>query len=150
MNFGISLNKLSSCAIFRGIAVLTKHACARLKSLCVVGNMSKYKPNVVPLFVRILNKVIAVFLILYGGYGLYINDLALPDKRGWVLHLSDEPLWIMYSAFICGALVYLAEVIDHYDKRDNEHKYKNFGKVVGKTGWGLFIISLTLWVYHAT
>ena len=111
--------------------------------------MAKYKPNFVPLGVRILNGVLASILIGYGTWGLYVNDLPLPDKRGRVLHLSDEPLWIMYSALICGALVYLSEIVDHYDKRNNERAYKAFTKYISWLGWYLFATTLILWIYQA-
>lgn len=108
--------------------------------------MGKYKPSVIPLSIRILNLTIATLLIGYGSYGLYINDLTLPDKRGRVLHFFNEPLWIMYVAFICGALVYISEVTDHYDKRNNEDAYRAFSRFSSRMGWICFIGAVVYWI----
>ncbi len=101
----------------------------------------KYIPNKIPLGERISNKVLSVILITYGGYGIYTNDLHLPRKRGPGVHLQDEPALIMYGAFICGSLVMLSVVVDHYDERDNEHKYQTFAKVFRYLGWSLFVLA---------
>ena len=104
----------------------------------------KHIPNSIPLADRITNFIFSVILIAYGGYGIYINDLYLPGgrrSRGGI-HLHDEPALIMYAAFICGCLVMLSVIIDHYDKRNNEHKYKTFAKVFKYIGWGLFWVSV--------
>lgn len=98
----------------------------------------KYRPNRVPLGERIWNKALASLLLIYGGYGIYINDLYLPGKHGRGVHLYNESALIMYGAFICGALVMLSIVVDHYDERDNEHRYHLFAKISKYLGWGLF------------
>lgn len=107
--------------------------------------MMKYVPNKIPLKERLLNKLFSIILIVYGGYGIYINDLYLPGKRSNGIHLHDEPALIMYAAFICGCLVMLSVVVDHYDERDNEHKYQAFAKIFTLLGWGLFAVSV---VWH--
>jgi len=48
----------------------------------------------------------------------------------------------MYAAFVCACIVMLSVVIDHYDKRDNEHKYQAIGRFFEYSGWGLFAIAL--------
>ena len=85
-----------------------------------------------------MNKLFSIILIVYGGYGVYKNDLFIPGKRIKGVHLHDEPAILMYAAFICGCLVMLSVIVDHYDERDNEHKYKTFAKVFKYLGWGLF------------
>ena len=84
-------------------------------------------------------------LLGWGGYGLYVNDLIIPMRRSNEdLHLHDEPAFIMFAAFLCGALVLLSVVIDHYDRRNNEHKYKDFADRMGIWGWVLFVVALVL------
>lgn len=102
----------------------------------------KYIPNKIPLEIRKLNIGISLLLLGYGGYGIYVNDLYLPSRRSRGVHLHDEPALIMYGAFICGSLVMLSVVIDHYDKRDNEHKYHIFAQICKYLGWGLFGLAL--------
>jgi len=102
----------------------------------------KYVPNKLPLRERMINKLFSIILIIYGGYGIYINDLYIPGKRGNGTHLHDEPALLMYGAFICGSLVMLSVVVDHYDERDNEHKYRAFARLFKVLGWGSFIASI--------
>ena len=98
----------------------------------------KYIPNQIPFGKRIRNTIFSIVLVIYGGFGLYINDLYLPGRDGGV-HLHDESAFIMYGAFICGVLVMLSVLLDHYDKRNNERKYQLFAKIFEYLGWGLFI-----------
>jgi hypothetical protein len=102
----------------------------------------KHTPNKIPLKERMINKFFSAVLIIYGGYGIYVNDLYIPGKRSSGVHLHDEPALLMYAAFICGALVMLSVVVDHYDERNNEHKYQVFAKTFKYLGWGLFGASL--------
>ncbi len=101
-----------------------------------------YIPNRIPLSERILNTVSAVFLLAYGTYGIYVNDLYIPGKRSKGVHLHDVPAWIMYGAFICACLVLISEVIDHYDTRNNEHVYHRFANICKYLGWGFFGLSM--------
>ncbi|MCB1614897.1 MAG: hypothetical protein KDI30_02680 [Pseudomonadales bacterium] len=101
-----------------------------------------YIPNKISLFERILNSVCSVLMLVYGSYGIYINDFFVLAKRGSGIHLHDESALIMYGAFVCGALVMLSVVVDHYDERDNEHRYRVFGTVLKYIGWSLFTIAL--------
>lgn len=105
----------------------------------------KYIPNKIPFKERMMNKILSIILLAYGGYGIYINDLYISGKRGNGVHLHDEPALVMYAAFICGCLVMLSVVVDHYDERDNEKKYKRFAKAFKYLGWSLFIGSF-IWM----
>lgn len=106
----------------------------------------KYVPNKFPLKERIWNTFFSAVLIIYGGYGIYTNDLFIPGKRSRGIHLHDEPALIMYAAFICGTLVMLCVVADHYDERNNEKKYQTFSKVFRCLSWGLAVMSL-VWTF---
>jgi len=100
-----------------------------------------YEPNFIPLKKRALNIVVSIVLLAYGGYGVYINDLFIPGKRSSGIHLHDNPAFMMYISFICAALVMISVIIDHYDKRDNEAKYKWFARVFEHVGGILFILA---------
>lgn len=107
------------------------------------------RPNHIPYKERAFNIGASLLLFVYGGYGIYINDLYLPGRRRRGIHLHDDPAWVMYGAFLCACLVMLSVVVDHYDKRNNEHKYRKFAAAFKVAGWGLFIGSLALSIVTA-
>lgn len=106
-----------------------------------------FKPNFISLSERVFNISASVVLLIYGAYGIYKNDLYIPGKRSSGVHLQDDPAIVMYAAFICACLVMLAEVIDHYDRRNNERKYKSFTKSFKYIGWTLFGTALVLHIF---
>ncbi|MFT4807336.1 MAG: hypothetical protein ACI9LX_000653 [Paraglaciecola sp.] len=101
-----------------------------------------YIPNDIPINERILNLVISVSLLTYGLYGFYKGEIYIPGKRGDGMHLYGEAVWIMLAGLICGAIVFISVVLDHYDQRDNEHKYYKFGSVVKYMGIGCFSLAI--------
>jgi TRAP-type C4-dicarboxylate transport system permease small subunit len=103
-----------------------------------------YTPNHIPPNERVTNTLFSIFLLLYGGYGIWVNDLYLPGKRSKGIHLHDVPAWVMYGAFICACLVMLSVIVDHYDKRNNEINYKRFADIFRVLGWCFFGLSLVL------
>ena len=82
-----------------------------------------YVPNEVSLSERVINKVLIVFLLCYGAYGVYNGSLYLPLGRGEVT-LEGNAVYFGFASLILGAIYFLVEIIDHYDKRDNEFTYK--------------------------
>jgi len=142
----ISFNKVIlrnsvCCHVLCGAQKAPPHFVRKLRRY-MQGLRMKYVPNKIPLGERMINKIFSVILVIYGGYGIYVNDLYLPSKRGSGVHLHDEPALLMYASFICGCLVMLSVVVDHYDERDNEHKYQSFAKCFKFLGWGIFGFSL--------
>jgi TRAP-type C4-dicarboxylate transport system permease small subunit len=103
-----------------------------------------YTPNHIPPNERITNTLFSIILLLYGSYGIWVNDLYIPGKRSKGFHLHDVPAWVMYGAFICACLVMLSVVVDHYDKRNNETNYKRFADTFRVLGWCFFALSLIL------
>lgn len=104
-----------------------------------------FVPNSFSLGERAMNTLLALALLAYGAYGLLVDDLYLPGRRSRPgVHLHGTPAWIMYGAFICAAAVLLALVIDHYDRRNNEHHYETFKLLASRAGWSFFIVAL-LW-----
>jgi hypothetical protein len=109
-----------------------------------------YTPNHIPEGERAKCLLFSVGLIIYGTFGVYIDDLYVPGKRSKGLHFHGVPCWVMYFAFLFAALNLLSVVVDHYDKRNNETNYKKFAKVTRRIGWLLFFVALLLdlLVYH--
>ena len=102
-----------------------------------------YVPNHIPAGVRLSLIALSLFLLAYGSYGVWTNDLYLPAKRGGI-HLSDSSAWAMFGAFACACLCMLVLVADHYDRRDNELNYWRASRVVGGLGWTCFVLALIL------
>lgn len=82
-----------------------------------------YVPNEIPLKKRMFNSLFSLAIIFYGGYGLYINELWVPIAKRTAVVLSGVSAVLMFAAIVCASVMLIAEVIDHYDKRDNEHTY---------------------------
>ena len=108
---------------------------------CNLKSKDVHIPNIISRNERVWNIIISAVLLIYGGYGIYINDLYIPGKKGGI-HLHNEPTLIMYGAFICGVFAMLSVVIDHYDKRNNERKYEILAKIFKYLAWGLFVIAI--------
>lgn len=103
----------------------------------------RYIPNEVPEGTRLKHALMAIVLLVYGGYGVWVDDLYIPGKRGG-LHLHHQPAWLMYAAMICAAVVLASSILDHYDRRDNEHRYRGFARVMSWLAWCAFAASM-LW-----
>ena len=101
----------------------------------------RYLPNHIPTRERLNHLFMSLLLLSYGGYGVWVNDLYIPGKRGG-MHLHNSPAWLMYGAMLCACLVMLAVVVDHYDHRDNERHYRTVVKGGSFLGWTMFGISL--------
>jgi hypothetical protein len=101
-----------------------------------------YIPNEIPINERVLSLVISTFLLVYGLYGLYKGEIYIPGKRGDGIYLDGLALWIMLAGLICGAIVFISVVLDHYDRRDNEHKYYKIGSRAKYLGIGCFGFAL--------
>ncbi|QTL34999.1 hypothetical protein [Pseudoalteromonas viridis] len=93
------------------------------------GNIEKYVPNEIPRSQRIANKLVIIFLIFYGSYGVYNGSLYLPLGRGEVT-LQGNAVYFGFASLLLGALYFLIEIFDHYDKRNNEFTYKRIRDVI--------------------
>ncbi len=104
----------------------------------------KYKPNTIPKNIRTKNILLSIALLIYGGYGLIINDIMIPagkvifgNRR--IIHLENEQAFLMFGVILCIVTILLATVVDHYDKRDNEQKYFIFKVIISFIGVHLLI-----------
>ncbi|TMN73604.1 hypothetical protein CWB85_02755 [Pseudoalteromonas sp. S1727] len=86
----------------------------------------QYVPNSLTRTHRVFNVLLILALITYGGYGIYFEELYLPLDEDAELTLYGTSIYIACTAFGFGCLILLAQIIDHYDKRDNEQKYDRF------------------------
>ena len=108
-----------------------------------------YQPNHIPAGKRLRLAIYSIALLLYGGHGLWRNDLYLPWPRHHGTHLHDVSAWTMFGAFVCGSLVMVSIVVDHYDGRDNEKTYQKFSDVCKDIGACLVALSIALRIASA-
>jgi hypothetical protein len=92
-------------------------------------NSENYVPNDIPLPQRVAKKILIIFLLCYGTYGVYSGTLYLPLGRGEVT-FQGNAVYFSFAALLLGALYLLIEIIDHYDKRNNEFSYKRIKGVI--------------------
>ena len=102
-----------------------------------------HTPNHVPLTSRLLRTAGALVLIGHGVIGILRDDVIIPTKRS-VLHLHGVAGWITAASMFCAALVLLAVVVDHFDRRNNEAAYQHFGRAMSRTGWILMGFGMAL------
>jgi hypothetical protein len=95
----------------------------------------RYQPNEVPRAERVFNVVLGLFLLTYGTAGLLNHSLKFSSRGRVLLWLKNGPAWLMALAFILGSLVLLSVVLDHYDRRNNEHHYRTFRHMATRLGW---------------
>ena len=87
--------------------------------------MEDYSPNKIPKSTRIFNVIWALLLISICFYGGINEALVYPGVRGsGPIELTGLPLTFFCVALFSGAVNAALTVIDHYDKRDNERRYR--------------------------
>lgn len=90
-----------------------------------------YIPNYVSLDTRATFLVASALLIAYAVACIAGDDFLiwLPGRRiELTIHLHGPSVWIACGAIASACLCMVSIVVDHYDRRDNEAKYKLFGK----------------------
>lgn len=102
-----------------------------------------YLPNHISKKERIRSLVFAVFLLVYGIWGLIAGGICFAPDGENGLHLHGWPCWIMFAAFIAGAANLISVIVDHYDRRNNEIHYHMFAFYTRIAGICLF---MTAWV----
>lgn len=85
-------------------------------------NPADYTPNEVPLGRRVFNGLVAFLVIAYCGFGLWAGYMVLPGRAGTII-LEGAEVWLMSAALVSGAMYGVLSIVDHYDRRRNEHVY---------------------------
>jgi hypothetical protein len=91
----------------------------------------KYTPNHIPKAERVFN-VFWSFILLAIAYLSFTSDsFHLPGRgaSGGII-FTGLSLWIFGSALVFGLLNLLVNVVDHYDKRNNETQYKMLSRIL--------------------
>jgi hypothetical protein len=111
--------------------------------------MADYLPNHIPAKSRWLHSIFATGILAYGAWGVWVDDLFLPGKRGPGIHLHGTPAWVMFGAMACASTLMVLVVVDHYDRRNNERGYKRAGEWLGMVMGALFVLALVLHLVQA-
>lgn len=107
-----------------------------------------YVPNRVALKTRVANCLLSLGMVAYGFWGIRRDDLIVPIAKRTASHFHSISAWIMYAAMLCASVHLAAVVIDHYDRRNNEHLYQRLGELSRKIGWVLFGIAFIVGLTH--
>ena len=107
-----------------------------------------YVPNRIALKTRITNCLLSLGIVAYGYWGLRRDDLTVPISKRTASHFHNFSAWVMYAAMLCASVHLTAIVVDHYDRRNNEHLYQRVGNLSKKLGWGLFGIAFIVGFTH--
>jgi len=89
-----------------------------------------YTPNEVPLRKRVINILIALFIVAYCSYSLWIDRLYIPFINRYApsqsvgITFRGIDAWVMAAALLCAVLFCVLSVADHYDRRRNERHYQ--------------------------
>ena len=87
----------------------------------------------------------------YASYGYQHGELYFPG-RGFSdgVTFTGVTLNLMITAIVLGALSLFIIVVDHYDKRDNEHKYKFINRLFTGVGVLLIVIAFIIEFNNST
>lgn len=97
-------------------------------------------PNRFPAALRAVLLVFSVLALVYAVAELAIGYTYLPGKRGGML-LSGVPTLCIAVGSLLLCMSALLVVVDHYDTRDNEERYKRLRAQALKTGAVLIVIA---------
>jgi hypothetical protein len=123
------------------LGVMSTHS--SLRSAVTNSERPDWKPNSVSRVERTFNLVLAGLLVAYGLAGIVQGQFKVsPPRSGIGLVLQGPPAWLFASALFTGAAVLLSVVLDHYDRRANEHWYLLFKRAAVSIGLCLVLAAL--------
>lgn len=82
-------------------------------------------------------------IALYAIFGLCLGKVAIPI-RFQAYTFEGVAALVLISAMFMAIFNMLSVVIDHYDKRNNEHIYQRFARFTHILGWVLFVLAIIL------
>ena len=109
----------------------------------------KHVPNQISLKARLVNFIVSSFFIIWGGYGVWQNDLVVVSGSGvrhhpYTYHLINGAAITMYVGLLLVGACLISEIVDHYDKRNNEHIYHRIATLTLWPGVLLFVIGFLI------
>lgn len=99
-------------------------------------------PNRVDSKVRVGNIVASCALLGYGIHALIADDFFLPAKQSGGTHFTGLAAWLIFGSVCSIAIKLISEVIDHYDRRNNELRYADISAACNWFAWTFFVAAL--------
>lgn len=106
-----------------------------------------YEPNVVPWTTRVAYALLAITFLAYGWVGLLVGEIWIPGRRTSGITLTGTSVWIAVAAIAVGSAGLLSVILDHYDRRNNEQRYKRLQQVSRVLSLCLLVVAV-LWHAH--
>lgn len=103
-----------------------------------------YAPTRAPLGIRWGSFLVGAALVGYGLLGIHYDDLYIPGKRSGGLHLHGLPIWLMFAAILCAALLLGSALADRYDRRGNGRHNRTLARYCKVAAWSLLAAALAL------
>lgn len=103
---------------------------------------SPYTPNKIPTHELIQSALFVVGLAGYLVFSIYRGGIYLAGPRGIGMNYEGIAFFFIGTAMLFGIANLAANVIDHFDQRDNERKYVWFRFLTKFIGWSLMMVGL--------
>ncbi len=103
-----------------------------------------YVPNEIPLGGRITLFFSSIVIIAYASIGLAWGYLFIPLKRGGSIIFMGVPSLFLALALLLAAGTLVLQIIDHYDKRNNEHEYAILSRKFGALAWLCVVFGIVI------
>jgi hypothetical protein len=98
-----------------------------------------YTPNTIPKPELIRSALFVVGLAAYLGYSITKGGIYLAGPHGIGTTYSGFSFFLIGAAMLFGIANLAANVIDHFDRRENEERYVWFRFVTQFIGWSLML-----------
>ena len=93
--------------------------------------LEKYTPNHIPKVERVFNIFWSLILLAFAYDSFTSDSFHLPGRGASDgIIFTGYSLWVFGSALVFGVVNLLVNVVDHYDKRNNETQYKMLSRVL--------------------
>lgn len=79
----------------------------------------------------------------YGAAGFAFGYVFIPGRRGGVV-FDGIPAYLIATAILCCFAILFLLIVDHYDRRPNEHTYRAWYKGLFKAAIGIVIAAVAL------
>ncbi len=109
-----------------------------------------YLPNRLSPTERLAYCALALALIAHATLGVYLDDLILPGRRKRPdIHVHGWQAWLIACSIYLVAVSLISRIVDHYDKRNNEHRYRQFEQLAWYLSGALVALSFVVRIFEA-
>lgn len=109
-----------------------------------------YTPNRIRLAARIAYGLMALTWVAWALIGLLSGHMFLLISKRGPIHLSGVPAILLSLAVVASAAACAVAIVDHYDRRDNEHAYRKARRNFWYSAAGLLVLSALIGLAERT